>query len=48
MERLLRWLDPASRPVLVQLPEAEYRARAAQWGLPESGRPAPQGSAAER
>jgi D-aminopeptidase len=35
MERLLRWLDPASRPVLVQLPEAEYRARAAEWGLPE-------------
>jgi L,D-peptidoglycan transpeptidase YkuD (ErfK/YbiS/YcfS/YnhG family) len=35
MERLLRWLDPASRPVLVQLPEAEYRARAAGWGLPE-------------
>ena len=35
MERLLRWLDPASRPVLVQLPDAEYRARAAAWGLPE-------------
>ena len=24
MERLLRWLDPAARPVLVQLPQAEY------------------------
>ncbi len=35
MERLLRWLDPAARPVLVQLPEAEHRARAAEWGLPE-------------
>jgi len=35
MERLLRWLDPASRPVLVQLPEAEFRQRAAEWGLPE-------------
>jgi len=34
MERLLRWLDPVARPVLVQLPEAEYRARAAGWGLP--------------
>jgi L,D-peptidoglycan transpeptidase YkuD (ErfK/YbiS/YcfS/YnhG family) len=45
MERLLRWLDPASRPVLVQLPAAEYRSHAA-WGLPEHG-PA-QGSAAER
>ena len=35
MERLLRWLDPAARPVLVQLPDAEYRARAREWGLPE-------------
>jgi D-aminopeptidase len=35
MERLLRWLDPAARPVLVQLPDAEHRARAAEWGLPE-------------
>jgi D-aminopeptidase len=35
MERLLRWLDPAARPVLVQLPEAEHRARAAEWELPE-------------
>jgi D-aminopeptidase len=35
MERLLRWLDPAARPVLVPLPDAEYRARAAEWGLPE-------------
>ena len=43
MERLLRWLDPAARPVLVQLPDPEYRARAAEWGLPAS-----QGSAAER
>ena len=48
MERLLRWLDPAARPVLVQLPDAEYHARAAAWGLPEPGRTAPQGSAAER
>jgi D-aminopeptidase len=38
MERLLRWLDPKARPLLVQLPDAEYRARAAAWGLPE-GRP---------
>ena len=48
MERLLRWLDPAARPVLVQLPEGEYRSHAAAWGLPEPGRPALQGSAAER
>jgi D-aminopeptidase len=35
MERLLRWLDAAARPVLVQLPDAEYRARAGEWSLPE-------------
>jgi D-aminopeptidase len=35
MERLLHWLDPGARPVLVQLPEIEYRSRAAAWGLPE-------------
>jgi D-aminopeptidase len=35
MDRLLRWLDPAARPVLVQLPDEEYRARAREWGLPE-------------
>ena len=40
LERLLAWLDPAARPVLVQLPEGEYRARAAAWGLPEP-RPRP-------
>jgi L,D-peptidoglycan transpeptidase YkuD (ErfK/YbiS/YcfS/YnhG family) len=47
MERLLRWLDPAARPVLVQLPDTEYRTRAAEWGLPGL-RPAAQGRAAER
>jgi len=35
MERLLRWLDPAARPVLVQLPDAEYRTRGTEWRLPE-------------
>jgi hypothetical protein len=34
MEKLLHWLDPKARPFLVQLPEVEYRARAAEWGLP--------------
>ncbi len=42
MEWLLRWLDPEVRPVLVQLPQAERRARGAGWGLPD------QGTAAER
>jgi L,D-peptidoglycan transpeptidase YkuD (ErfK/YbiS/YcfS/YnhG family) len=40
IERLLAWLDPAAQPVLVQLPEVEYRARAAAWGLPGRGRSA--------
>jgi L,D-peptidoglycan transpeptidase YkuD (ErfK/YbiS/YcfS/YnhG family) len=34
MEALLQWLDPKQRPVLVQLPEASYRALAGPWGLP--------------
>ena len=34
MERLVRWLDPAARPVLVQLPQGTLRALAADWGLP--------------
>jgi hypothetical protein len=36
MERLLRWLDFVARPVLVQLPDGEYRERAREWGLPEA------------
>jgi D-alanyl-D-alanine dipeptidase len=32
--RVLGWLDPAKHPVLVQLPESEWRRRAAAWGLP--------------
>jgi len=35
MDRLLRWLDPAAHPVLVQLPDAEYRERSREWGLPQ-------------
>jgi len=34
MERLLRWLDPGARPVLVQLPQGTLRALATEWGLP--------------
>jgi len=34
IETILRWLDPADRPVLVQLPRAEYDARRAPWHLP--------------
>jgi len=31
---LLHWLDPASRPVLVQMPRAEYEALRAKFRLP--------------
>jgi L,D-peptidoglycan transpeptidase YkuD (ErfK/YbiS/YcfS/YnhG family) len=34
LERLLRWLDPKARPVLVQLPAQVRAARSAEWGLP--------------
>ncbi len=34
MERLLLLLDPALRPVLVQLPQGTYRTLAPEWGLP--------------
>jgi L,D-peptidoglycan transpeptidase YkuD (ErfK/YbiS/YcfS/YnhG family) len=34
MEELLSWLDPAARPVLVQLPEAFRQKLRADWGLP--------------
>lgn len=34
VEEILRWVDPAAHPVLVQLPEHEYEALRADWGLP--------------
>jgi zinc D-Ala-D-Ala dipeptidase len=34
IESLLRWLDPTKRPVLVQLPDAEYLRHTAAWLLP--------------
>jgi len=34
MEGLLRWLDPARRPVLVQLPRSAYDVFRGAWGLP--------------
>jgi L,D-peptidoglycan transpeptidase YkuD (ErfK/YbiS/YcfS/YnhG family) len=34
MEELLAWLDPAARPVLVQLPRAAYERVQAAWELP--------------
>jgi D-alanyl-D-alanine dipeptidase len=34
MLRLVEWLDPAARPVLVQLPAETYGRLAISWGLP--------------
>jgi D-alanyl-D-alanine dipeptidase len=34
IESLLGWLDPRSNPVLVQLPEDEYRQKQRNWMLP--------------
>ena len=34
LESLLGWLDPRSRPVLVQLPQAEYEREQGPWWLP--------------
>ena len=34
LETLLGWLDPATRPLLVQLPAAEYRRLRPIWSLP--------------
>lgn len=34
LARLLRWLDPARRPILVQVPKAAYRSVQAKYGLP--------------
>lgn len=36
MEETLRWLDAGKRPVLVQLPRAEFERLRKVWGLPES------------
>jgi len=35
IETLLRWLDPAGKPVLVQLPQEEYIRLSKSWGLPD-------------
>src|SRR5947209_1472845 len=38
LEELMRWLDSKKRPVLVQLPEAEYARFKNVWGLPSPAR----------
>jgi D-alanyl-D-alanine dipeptidase len=34
IERIVRWLDPNAKPVLVQLPREAYARLAKPWGLP--------------
>jgi L,D-peptidoglycan transpeptidase YkuD (ErfK/YbiS/YcfS/YnhG family) len=34
MLKVIRWLEQRKRPLLVQLPTAEYRRRRETWGLP--------------
>jgi D-alanyl-D-alanine dipeptidase len=34
IEKLLSWLNPTANPVLVQLPESEYKTLQAKWQLP--------------
>jgi len=36
MQKLLTWLDPQAKPVLVQLPQTAYRQLTAAWGLPQA------------
>lgn len=35
LETVLRWLDPAKKPLLVQLPLAQYRSLKKSWKLPD-------------
>jgi D-alanyl-D-alanine dipeptidase len=41
LETLLTWLDPARRPLLVQLPEPVYEQLIHRWWLPELKAPLP-------
>ena len=34
IENVLAWLDPARNPLLVQLPEQQYKSLQKKWGLP--------------
>lgn len=35
--KLIRWLDPVRRPLLVQMPRPIYRKLHSRWNLPEVG-----------
>jgi D-alanyl-D-alanine dipeptidase len=34
LESILAWLDPARKPLLVQMPERQYKSLQKKWGLP--------------
>jgi hypothetical protein len=40
MELLLGWLDPDRKPLLVQLPAAQYQKLGHRWNLPAMENPA--------
>jgi D-alanyl-D-alanine dipeptidase len=48
MLRVIRWLDPSANPLLVQLPAAEWKTRASEWGLPALSPIPKKGARAER
>jgi len=35
LEPILAWLDPAANPILVQLPQAQYKKLRKPWRLPK-------------
>lgn len=39
MSEIAGWLDASAAPLLIQLPQAEYEARRAAWGLPACSTP---------
>jgi|GEM_PF-6521553 len=43
LELLLGWLDPERKPLLVQLPAAQYQKLRHRWNLPEINAPAAAG-----
>lgn len=44
LELLLGWLDPERKPLLVQLPAAQFQKLRHRWNLPEIGAPAAAGN----
>jgi L,D-peptidoglycan transpeptidase YkuD (ErfK/YbiS/YcfS/YnhG family) len=47
MLRVIAWLDAAKRPLLAQLPAAEWRKNSPVWGIPQAGIAAPKTKSAQ-